>query len=114
MFWTQLRCTPRLICFWLRSANQRSTRLSHDALVGCEVDMKTCVARESPPHARRFVRAVVIEDQMHLEVRRDADVNRLQELQKLLTPMPSMTLAKDLERPLAELDLFAPRRWQLG
>jgi hypothetical protein len=80
----------------------------------CEVDMKTCVARESPPHARRFVRAVVIEDQMHLEVRRDADVNRLQELQELLTPMPSMTLAKDLERPLAELDLFAPRRWQLG
>ena len=29
-----LRCAPRWICLFESNANQRSTRLSHDALVG--------------------------------------------------------------------------------
>ena len=79
-----LRCAPCLICFWLKSANQRSTRLSHEALVGVKW-MKTWVPSEPPPDARRLVGPVLIEDEMHLQIRGDAGLDRLQELQELLT-----------------------------
>ena len=93
-----LRWAPRLICFSLSSANQRSTRLSQEALVGVKWTMKSRMAHEPPSHARRFVRPVVVEDQMHVEIRGHAGVDRLEELQELLAPMPAMTLADDLAR----------------
>ena len=63
-----------------------------------EVQMKPRVAREPPPHARRLVRAVVVQDQMDVEVRRHLGIDRVEELQELLTPMTPMPFADDLAR----------------
>ena len=35
-----LRCAPRLICFSVSVANQRSTKFNHEALVGSEMHME--------------------------------------------------------------------------
>src|SRR5688572_21309114 len=60
-----------------------------------EVEMKSRVASEPAAHARCLVGAVVVEDQMHVEVRWHLGLDRLEELEELLTPMPPMTLADD-------------------
>ena len=65
---------------------------------GREVDVEPWMADEPSPYAGRFVGAVVIQDQVDVEVRGDARVDRLQELQELLTAMPAMTFTDDLAR----------------
>lgn len=73
--WT-LRWAPRLIWFSLSSANQGSTRLSHEALVGRR-QVETRMPHETAPDARGFVSPVIIEDEMHVEVSGDAGVDRV-------------------------------------
>src|SRR5262245_54247784 len=63
---------------------------------GREVQMESRMSNEPSPYAWRFVRPVVVEDQVDIEVRGDVGVNRLQELQELLTPMSPMAFADDL------------------
>ena len=50
-----------------------------------EMHMKPRMAGQPSAHARRLVGAVVVENQMNVEVRRDLRVDRVEKLQELLT-----------------------------
>ncbi len=68
-----------------------------------EMQVKPGMACELSPHPRRLVRAVVVENQVNVEVRRDLRVDRIEKLQELLTAMPPVQLAdnparRDIER----------------
>src|SRR5471032_2020118 len=60
-----------------------------------EMDMKTRMTSEPGANGRRFVSAVVVHHQMHLQLRRDVGFDRTQELQELGAAMASMQLADD-------------------
>ena len=61
-----------------------------------KVQVKPDVAGEPAADARRLVRPVVVEDEMHVEIRRHGRLNRVEEPFKLLTAMAPMTLPDDL------------------
>src|SRR5689334_3891238 len=60
-----------------------------------EVQMKPRMADEPAADRRRLMRAVVVEDQMNVEIGGYAHVDRLEEPQEFLAAMPPMTLADD-------------------
>jgi len=62
------------------------------------MDMETRVGRKPPADARRFVRPVVVENEMDVELGRHARVDCLEELQELLTAMSPMALTNDFSR----------------
>src|SRR3974377_635111 len=61
-----------------------------------EVQMKARMACKPPLHGRRFVGAVVVHDQMNIELLRHALVNGAQKLQELMAAMAPMQLADHL------------------
>ena len=63
-----------------------------------EVDVEPRPLREPGPDQRRFVRPVVIHDQMHLEVSRSGRVDGIQELPEFGRAMPLMELRNQLTR----------------
>src|SRR6267378_2004898 len=60
---------------------------------GREMQVIPRMAHEPADDLRRFVRSVVIHDQVHVSVRRQLRVDLIEKLEKLLMPMPTMTLA---------------------
>lgn len=52
-------------------------------------------AREPGAHLGMLVRAVVVTDQMHVELRRNVLVDVAQEAEKLLVPIPTLALRED-------------------
>ena len=52
---------------WLSSANQLSTRFSHEARVGDEVRMKAEMTSQPEMHQRGFVGCVVVQDQVSIQ-----------------------------------------------
>ena len=93
-----LSCTPRRSCFVSRAANQRSTRLSHEAYVGVEVRMKARVPGEPSADQRGLVRPVVVHDDVHVQVGRHLDIEGGQEGAKLDRAMPPTNLTQHVSR----------------
>src|SRR6185436_6988397 len=63
-----------------------------------EVQMKTRMACKPSLHRRGLVRAVVIHDQMNIELRRHALIDGAQKLQEFAAAMPPMQFSDDLAR----------------
>lgn len=61
-----------------------------------EVEVKPGMPGEPRAHGLMFVRAVVVEDEMHGEVRRDIGVQLAEEGEEFLVPMPPFALREDL------------------
>jgi hypothetical protein len=59
------------------------------------VQMKARPTREPGLHSRMFVRAVVIGDQVHVELFGNTAFNVTQKAQELLMPMPRLALSND-------------------
>ena len=93
-----LRCTPRRSCFSVSRANQRSTRLSQDALVGVKCRWKRGWRSQPAVDQRRLVGAVVVENQVDVQLGGHRRVDRVEELAELDGPMAAMALADDLAR----------------
>src|SRR5439155_27348697 len=62
---------------------------------GREVHMKSGMPSEPPPNLRGFMRAVVVQNQMDVEVGRHRVVNRVEKAQELSTAMSAMTFPND-------------------
>jgi thioesterase domain-containing protein/acyl carrier protein len=63
-----------------------------------EVQVEPRVPHEPAADPRRLVRAIVIEDQMDVKIPGHGRVDRVEKLEKLLTPMTSMAFTKDFAR----------------
>jgi hypothetical protein len=63
-----LRCTDRRSLRLVSSANQRSTRLSQLELVGGEVQVEPAVAQQPLVDFGGLVRAVVVADQVQVQI----------------------------------------------
>lgn len=63
---------------------------------GCEVHVEPRVSEQPQANRGRFVRAVIIENQVDLVRDRHAGVDLIQELSELERAMPPMALADDL------------------
>ena len=59
------------------------------------MDVKARVANEPAAYGRNLVRAVVVEDEMEVEVVRSLAVDCLEKLEELLAAMPPMQVADD-------------------
>ena len=81
--WT-LAKLPRRMRFWLNSRNHRSTRFSQDCAGGREVQMEPPMLGEPRRDAGMFVRAVVVDDQVEVQLGRRLPVHGAQEAQELL------------------------------
>src|SRR5213083_590749 len=82
-----LRCTPRRSCFSVSAANQRSTRLIHEELVGVK-----CRWKRGWRVSQRWIAGVlwVLElsrIQVHLERGRDARMNGVEKRPELARPL---------------------------
>ena len=78
-----LRCADRRSLRLVSSANQRSTRLSQDELVGVKCRWnRGCLT--SHLDRRGLVRGVVVQHQVQVQVLRDGRVDHLEEPQELL------------------------------
>jgi hypothetical protein len=62
------RCAERLSFLVVSSANQRSTRFSHDAPVGVKWKMKALVGEKPALDRLGLVRGVVIKDEVYVEL----------------------------------------------
>ena len=71
----------------VRSANQRSTRLTHDALVGVEVQYESGMSCQPAFHGRCLVGGDVIENEVQFQVSGHLGVDGFQERQELGGPM---------------------------
>jgi hypothetical protein len=60
------------------------------------VDVEARMARKPPPDLGMLKSAVIVCDDAHLEVSRDIGVGLLQKAEKLLVPVPCLTLGYDL------------------
>src|SRR6516165_3569522 len=85
-----LRWTPRLICLSVSSANQRSTWLSQEALVGVKL-----VAGEPGFDGRRFMGGVIVEHQMDVEIGRHGLLDLGQEFAEFDRPVALVAAADD-------------------
>ena len=88
-----LRWMPRRICFSVNSANQRSTRLSQEAEVGVKCRWK----RGRLASQRRIpwvLRAVVVQDEVHLEFCGHVACDGIEKSAKLAGTMTTMKLAQ--------------------
>ena len=92
---------PRRMRLVVISAKNRSTRLSQEALVGVKWQEKRG-SSEPRLHLRRFVRRIVVEHQMYLEVLLHDAVDLAQKAQELLRPMARLDVADDETRPDVE------------
>ena len=81
------RKSPRRICSFVRWANQTSTRLSHDALVGNEMEVEARMPLQPPLHRGMLMRGVVVDDGMHVDVGRRVGVEHVETCPKLLLSM---------------------------
>ena len=79
-----LRWTPRRNCWSVSAANQRSTRLIHDAPVG----VKGTWNRGWRASQRWISGVLCVRDQVDLERRRHGRLNGVEELAELLRPLP--------------------------
>src|SRR5712692_472707 len=66
------------------------------AIRGGEVDVKPWTLGEPVPNERRFVGAVVVHDDVHVEVTRDLRLDQVEELTELDRAMTLMKLRDDL------------------
>jgi hypothetical protein len=82
----------------VRAANQRSTRLIHDALVGVKCTWKRGRFASHLRIHRSFVGAVVVHDEMHVEKRWNVLVDGVQKPAKLRASVPTMQFSDDLAR----------------
>src|SRR5437016_2053610 len=57
--------------------------------------MEPRMTHEPVPHTGGLVGPIVVEDQMHVKIRRHAGVDRLEKLEKFLAAVTSMTLDED-------------------
>jgi hypothetical protein len=78
------------------SANQRSTRFSHDALVRGEVQYEARVRGQPALDRRRLVRAAVVQHEMHVELGGDLAVKGGQEPLELDRAVAAVQPADDL------------------
>jgi hypothetical protein len=62
---------------------------------GCEVQMKAWALQEPSADHGRFMRPIVVEDEMHVQLRRDMGLNRVEELPKFSRPLSVMELPND-------------------
>src|SRR5262245_36860114 len=60
-----------------------------------EMHMKPRMASKPSAHPRRLVRAVVVKNQMNVEVRWNLRVDRVEKLQEFVTAMPPVQFADD-------------------
>ena len=89
-------CAPRRSFLAVSSENQRSTRFSHEELVGREVQDEPRVCEQPALDHRGLVSGGVIEHEVDLELGRDLSVEGLQELLELDRAMPAVQLTDDL------------------
>jgi hypothetical protein len=90
-----LRCTPRRSCFSVSAANQRSTRLSHEASVG-EVEVETRALREAALDELRLVGAVVVEDEVNVEFGGHLLIDAIEELAEFHRAVPPVAFSDHL------------------
>lgn len=84
--------TDRLVC----DQREPTLDLIEPGAVGWgEVQMKARPAHQPGPYPGMFVRAVVVADQMNIEVLRDVGLDVAQEAEKLLVPMSRLALSQD-------------------
>src|SRR5215471_18984804 len=84
---------PRRMALFVSSANHRSIRLSQEEPVGMKCSWKRgCLASQALTLGVG-VGAVVVQDQMHLQILGELALKSGQELQELLVAMPKVDLA---------------------
>jgi hypothetical protein len=91
--WSVLRWTPRRICFSVNSANQHSTRFSQEA-EGGEVQVKAWTFGKPTANQLRFMRAVVVQDEVHLDFCGHVALDGIEKSAKLARAMTAMELAQ--------------------
>src|SRR5216684_6382262 len=87
---------PRRMRWRVISANRRSTRLSQEQDVGGEVQLAARIALEPAFHRVGLVRAVVVEDEVQVEMGRGLAQELPQEGQELLGAVTGQAFADDL------------------
>src|SRR5882672_2073535 len=87
------RSTPRRICFSVRAANQRSTRFSQGSVGRREMHVKTRMPGQPAINERCFMRAVVVQNQMHVQPVGNRGFDAVQELAELHRAVPGVEIA---------------------
>ena len=82
---------PRRSALSVSSRNQRSTRFSHDDEVGVKC-RSNLVTAQPALHVGMVVGGVVVQDQVYRKVFGHFAIDRAEELQELLVPVPGQTL----------------------
>ena len=78
------RKSPRRICSFVRWANQTSTRLSHDARVGMQLEVEARMPLQPPLNRGMRMRGVGVDDGMHVDVGRRVGVEHVEKVPTLL------------------------------
>ena len=94
--WSTLRNVPRRICFHRESGKPALHEIQPGSVRGRVVEARTL--GEPVADQRRFVSAVIVHDDVHVEVARDVRVNEIEKFAKSRRPMPLMKLRDHLAR----------------
>src|SRR5208337_5166016 len=87
---------PRRIRFSVISANHRSTRFSQLAEGGSEVDVEARALQQPALDESGFMGGVVVHDQVHVQLRRHAGLDGVEEVAELRRAVAALGAADDL------------------